>query len=132
MKAYVDGSSLGMYGYILGKKTKIVKDHPMTNNQAEWMAVLTLLMDLEQSTAITIYSDSQIVVNQLKGEWETRNPMMKHMKEVCLQVIVVKQLKINIIWVPRKDNLCGKHLEKLLRRIRKKRKKLRSKRERGF
>lgn len=76
MRAYIDGSSSGVYGYLITTPEqiqKVITDHPMTNNQAEWLALLSLLMDLEPNTKILIYSDSQIVVNQLTGLWETKN-----------------------------------------------------------
>jgi len=129
MKAYIDGSEKGLYGYLIrpGEKLKLVKDHPMTNNQAEWLALLTLLLDLEEETTIQVYSDSQIVVNQLKGEWETKNETLKHMKKIALMIIQTKNLNVRITWVRRNLNPFGKHLEKLLKEEKKKRKKLREK-----
>lgn len=135
IKAYVDGSSSGMYGYEIidpEPKRRIMNDYPLTNNQAEWLALLLLLMDLEPHTEIEVYSDSQIVVNQLVGNWETRNDLLKNLKAVCLLVIETKKLKVSLSWIPRKENLFGKYLEKLLRNERKKRNKLQEKIKRGW
>lgn len=132
MKAYIDGSSNGLYGYLLNEKQKTVKDYPMTNNQAEWLALLTLLMDLDPNTKINIYSDSQIVVNQFSGEWETKNETLKHLKEVCFLIVKTKRLKITMHWVPRERNPYGKILEKIIAKERKKRKKFREKVKRGW
>jgi len=131
MRAFIDGSSMGLYGYLLmpSKKLKVVEDHPCTNNVAEWLALLTLLMDLKIDTQIKVYSDSQIVVNQLTDNWKTEDEELKHLKEVCKMLIETKKLKIDIVWIPRNSNAFGKHLDKLLSQARRRRKKL--KEERG-
>ena len=123
MRAYIDGSSKGLYGYKLRNELKLLRDYPMSNNQAEWLALLYLLMDLEPDTKITIFSDSQIVVNQYAGLWETKDETLKHLKEVCRLVVELKRLKISLKWVCRKENEFGKYLEKLLVKERRKRKK---------
>ena len=135
MRAYIDGSSKGIYGYVIttnGGNRKTVRDHPMTNNQAEWLALLVLLMELENNTEITILSDSQIVVNQFTSTWETKNETLKHLKEVCLLIARTKRLKVNIGWVPRNENVYGKYLEKLVKNGKKKKKEFIAKLDRGF
>ena len=126
MRAFIDGSSNGLYGYLLmpSKKLRVIQDFPCTNNQAEWLALLTLLMDLEADTKIQIYSDSQIVVNQLTDNWQTLDEELKHLKEVCRTLIETKKLKIEISWIPRNENLFGKHLDKLVGKERRRRKKI--------
>lgn len=126
MRAYIDGSSKGMYGYCIPekKKLRVINDYPMTNNQAEWLALIALLMDLEMYTQIRVLSDSQIVVNQLQETWETRNGELLYLKKVCQQIIETKELKVTMIWIPRNKNLFGKHLERIVKDERKKRKKI--------
>lgn len=133
MKVYIDGSSTGLYGYLfLNGKKKVVQDYPMTNNQAEWLALLILLMDLEPNSKVSVYSDSQIVVHQYTGEWETKNETLKHLKEVCHLVANIKKLKITLHWVPRGKNSFGKLLAKIVAKNKKKRKKLSEKIKRGW
>lgn len=132
MKAFIDGSSNGIYGYLLRKKKRIIRDYPLTNNQAEWLAFLTLLVDLEPNSKIHVYSDSQIVVNQYYGDWETKNPNLKHLKEVCLELIKIKNLEVHLEWVRREENPFGKVLERIVRKERKAKRKLREKIERGY
>lgn len=133
MKAFIDGSSNGLYGYLLENgKMKIVKDYPLSNNQAEWLALLTLIIDLEPNTEIQVFSDSQIVVNQFTEEWETRNETLKHLKGVCQLVVKIKKLKISLNWIPRIENKFGKVLEKKVRKARKNRQNLRKKWNRRY
>jgi len=135
MKAYVDGSSTGLYGYEITtprKERSLVRDHPMTNNQAEWLALVHLLMNLEPRTKLTIFSDSQIVVNQLIGAWETRDKEMRHLKGVARELIEIKELNVKMIWIPRKQNVFGWYLDKIMKHRRKKRRKRRERIRRGY
>jgi len=133
MKAYIDGSSLGIYGYLLSDGTKkIFRDYNLTNNQAEWLSLLTLLIDLKPNTNVTIYTDSSIVANQFNKNWTTVNRTLKHLKEICYQVIKIKGLSVNVIWIPRKENKFGEILDRILNRERRKRQKLRARLGRGY
>lgn len=84
--AYIDGASHGnpgeagigvviynekreplrAFGYFLGK---------LTNNMAEYMALILALMALRDlgAEAATIYSDSELLVRQLNGEYRVKN-----------------------------------------------------------
>ena len=56
-------------------------DFPVSNNEAEYKAILAGI-DLVSSENIIIQSDSQLVVRQVNGEYETRDQHMA--KYVCL------------------------------------------------
>ena len=120
-EAYIDGSSAGMYGYILGEKTFIVYDSNLTNNQAEWLALYSLLVDLPRYSSVTVYSDSQLVVNQWSGEFKCKNEELLRIKNACKRVASLKKLKIDLKWIPREKNIFGKKLEKELAKKRKER-----------
>jgi ribonuclease HI len=86
MFAYIDGASHGnpgpagvgitiydekkkpveVFGYYLGK---------LTNNMAEYMAVIIALMVFLElgAKSATIYSDSELLVRQLNGEYRVKN-----------------------------------------------------------
>ncbi len=130
MKAYVDGSSVGYYGYLITspeRRQQLFKDHQMTNNQAEWLALISLLLEIESNSIIVVISDSLIVVNQLKGIWQTKDATLRHMKALCEMIIKIKKIKLHLEWQPRKKNLFGKYLEKVLNDERKKRRKYQKK-----
>ena len=122
-EAYVDGSSTGMYGYYLveEKETFIVKDQPTTNNQAEWLALYTLILDLPQGWKGRVFSDSLLVVNQYKGEYAIRDPELKRIHDSCKTIAFQKKLSLSIEWVPREKNIVGKKLDRELAKERKKR-----------
>lgn len=131
---YIDGSSLGMYGYCLPKERirVLTRDHPMTNNRAEYLALYRLLLDIEFNSKIDVRSDSQLVVNQFKGEWKTNNSELRRIGNLCHQIAKLKNLDIAISWVPRELNTFGKFLDKEKERKKRQRKHLKKMIERGY
>ena len=122
-EAWVDGSSTGMYGYYLmpEKETFIIKDQPITNNQAEWLALYALILDLPQAWKGTVYSDSLLVVNQFRGQYKIKNPELLRIRDLSKTLCFQKELKLNVVWVPRELNIVGKKLDRELAKERKKR-----------
>lgn len=56
-----------------------------SNNEAEYEALLAILRTVMGMGArdVKVYSDSQLVINQVQGNYETRDPQMKaYMQEV--------------------------------------------------
>ena len=91
IQVYIDGASRGNPGLAgigivivqpkLHKKIMQYREFIgiATNNQAEYKALikaLKLLRDLGASRA-KIFSDSQLLVKQLRGEYKVRNPELK-------------------------------------------------------
>ncbi|MCP4728358.1 MAG: ribonuclease HI family protein, partial [bacterium] len=57
-----------------------------TNNVAEYQALIYGL-DLAinfQPDRLDIYSDSELLVKQMKGEYKTKNPRIKELREIIL------------------------------------------------
>jgi ribonuclease HI len=108
MKIYIDGSSNGKYSFLIEETNiaKIFTKSNITNNQAEYLAVLEALKFTTGD--IEIYSDSKLVVNQLNHEW--------HIKEDDLRNLAVKiwkligNRKVSFAWIPREQNKAGKLL----------------------
>lgn len=121
--AFIDGSSTGIYGYYLEpeKKTFLIRDHPVTNNQAEWLGFYALIVDLPLSWEGTVYSDSLLVVNQFNGVYRLKNTELIRLAGLCKSLIQEKDLKITLAWVPREKNIFGKIIEKELMKERKQR-----------
>ncbi|HET7206614.1 MAG TPA: ribonuclease HI family protein [Terriglobales bacterium] len=112
--AYVDGGSHGNpgpsgIGVVIehpdGGKTRIAKwigRHD--NNVAEYAALLEALqyaLDLN-ATALHVYSDSQVVVRQMKGEYACRSTRLYSLHWVCQKL--ARSLEFSIAHVPREDN----------------------------
>ena len=112
--AYVDGGSLGnpgpsgigvvIDGYESGP-IRIAKwiGH-QDNNVAEYMALLEALqcaLSLK-AKALHVFSDSQVVVRQMRGEYACRSSRLYSLHWTCCKL--ARALKFSISHVPRENN----------------------------
>lgn len=112
--AYVDGSSHGNpgpagIGVVLvdskGEKRTIAKWIGLQdNNVAEYVALLEALQFAVAlgARSLHVYSDSQIVVKQMKGEYVCRRGRMYSLNYTCRKL--ARSLRFSIAHVPREDN----------------------------
>ena len=136
---YVDGQSIGNENPKLPRRARIAiayrpDDSPRystriiteeigdrTNNEAEYLALLRLLKLLAvhvkavpsrttASQGIWIYSDSEVMVNQLNGDYKVKEDRLRKLwdeaKELVKDIGTVRLQKI-----PREENLAGLWLE---------------------
>jgi ribonuclease HI len=74
------------------------------NNVAEYVALLEALqyaVGLKAKT-LHVYSDSQVVVRQMRGEYICRSPRLYSLHWTCQKL--ARDLKFSISHVPREDN----------------------------
>ncbi len=96
-----------------------------TNNEAEYLAVLSSLLQLPQlftidvkkqpltSLEVNYYLDSKLVVEQLSGRWKIKDSRMKQMAEKCHSQIKKLGLNVSFLHVPREENTEADHLANL-------------------
>ncbi len=115
---YTDGACSGNpgpggYGVVLqsGKYEKEISggEPSTTNNRMELMAVIVGLKALNRPCKVTLYSDSQYVVNMVKLGWMEkwkRNGWMRNKSDPAKNVDLLKQLdellhihQVEMIWV---------------------------------
>ena len=114
VSVYVDGSGGpdSGYGYFVKEtgESFYEKEPDLTNNQAEYLAVISALNRYVGSAdKVTIYSDSKNTVNQLNHEFAINNDRLRELARQAW-VIIAKFSDLSIIWVPRKENMAGKML----------------------
>ena len=114
ISVYVDGSGGpgGGYGFFVKEtgESFYEKKPDITNNQAEYMAIISALKKFADSDdEITIYSDSKNTVNQLNHEFAINNEELRKLAREAWEIIG-KFSNLTIVWVPRKENLAGKML----------------------
>lgn len=112
--AYVDGGSLGNpgpagIGVVIdipeGQKIRIAKwIGRQDNNVAEYLALLEALQCALKlrARALHVYSDSQVVVRQMTGQYACRSPRLYSLHWTCRKLI--RSLDFSISHVPREDN----------------------------
>ncbi|MFX0087302.1 MAG: ribonuclease HI family protein, partial [Candidatus Hodarchaeota archaeon] len=69
----LDGESIHEYTEFLGVKT---------NNQAEYLAIIKALSEAKKMTngVIKIYSDSEVVIKQLTGDYQVKNQHLRNLR----------------------------------------------------
>jgi len=115
LRVYSDGASRGNPGIsaiafmILTEDGRLLKRYSKyvgvrTNNQAEYEALISALESASELTdqEVTCCMDSELVVKQLNGEYQVRNPTLK---TLWLRVQELKQKfqRITFKRVPRTD-----------------------------
>ena len=128
--AYVDGGCLGNPGPSgIGVVIDGCADGPVRiskwighqdNNVAEYAALMEALQYAVERKAhkLHVYSDSQVVVRQMTGEYECRSPRLYSLHWTCRKL--ARSLTFSISHVPREDNAEANGLaQTALRRRRK-------------
>ena len=114
ISVYVDGSggSNSGYGYFVKDTGESYYENKpdLTNNQAEYLAIISALKKFETSNdEIIIFSDSKNTVNQLNHEFAINNEQLRTFAREAW-ALMAKFSNLKIQWVPRKENLAGKML----------------------
>ncbi|MFA5333905.1 MAG: ribonuclease HI family protein [Candidatus Nanoarchaeia archaeon] len=112
---YTDGGSRGNPGksaigiVILGKDEKILLEYKEfiglgTNNQAEYKAILKSLELAKKFSGkiLHLFSDSELVVKQLKGIYKVKNPDLSNLYEK-IKILVKDYEKVNYSNVKRSN-----------------------------
>jgi ribonuclease HI len=127
--AYVDGGCLGNPGPSgIGVVINGCADGPIRiakwighqdNNVAEYAALMEALQCAVSLKAwkLHVYSDSQVVVRQMTGEYTCRSPRLYSLHWTCRKL--ARSLKFSISHVPRERNVEANRLaQSALRRLR--------------
>jgi hypothetical protein len=77
----------------------------VTNNQAEYEALLRGLQYLREAKAIAVesFGDSELVIKQLNGQYECRDDILRNYYEECKEILKSFQLVI-LQHIPRENN----------------------------
>lgn len=70
MKIYTDGGE-DKYCFVIPDKNivKTLEKKGITNNEAEYLAVIEAIKHVEHGSRVKILTDSKLVANQLRMEW---------------------------------------------------------------
>ena len=114
LSIYVDGSGGPNSGFgFFVKETGesfYKKESNITNNQAEYMAIISALKKFSGTTdEIIIYSDSKNTVSQLNHEFAINNDQLRNLARDTWD-LMAKFPNLEINWIPRNQNLAGKML----------------------
>ena len=118
---YVDGSGSprGGFGWLVketGESHHEMRDD-VTNNQAEYMAIISAVRHARSKSGeppyddVVIYSDSLNTVKQLNHEYAINNETLRELAMRCWSEIAgFGGRRPDVRWVSRKENPAGKML----------------------
>ncbi len=101
------------YGYLISRDDQVIhkgfgavgEGKGMTNNVAEYeglKAAARWLKDNEINGKITIKGDSQLVIKQMKGEWQVNSATSrKYVPEIKR---LLEGMDVSFVWTPREKN----------------------------
>jgi len=112
IKIYTDGSGDGRFCYYKPITREIGRRQieGLTNNEAEYKAVLLALLHTNDGGKIILLSDSKVVINQLNLEWYIKSARLREIFDDIHAVIADKKLDVIFRWIPRNKNRAGKYL----------------------
>jgi len=90
-----------------------------TNNMAEYIALIEALKYLNGlngsgKKSVSIYSDSELVVNQINGTYQVRNQRLKKLYDEVMKLIDQSGHNINLKIIPRDYNREADRLVNLI------------------
>jgi ribonuclease HI len=104
-----DGKGSGIAWYRVDKSQRHTEAIPgLTNNEAEYRAVISAVEALERNSEAEILTDSELVCCQFSGQWRVSNPMLSNLLCKLRTLAARKQVCIKLTWIPRRENLAGK------------------------
>ena len=119
LKIFTDGASRGNPGdaawaYLIldDQENKIVSQSGYignsTNNQAEYFAVIRALQRAKELTRekVHLFSDSQLLVNQVTGSWKVKNPELGRLHG-RVRSLVDSFAEVKFTHLPRENNYIG-------------------------
>lgn len=114
LSIFVDGSggTNSGFGYFIKEtgESFYEKKSGITNNQAEYMVIISVLKKFSGVTdEIIIYSDSKNTVSQLNHEYSINSDHLRSLAREAWE-LMTKISNLKIIWIPRNQNLAGKML----------------------
>lgn len=130
LEVYTDGAARGnpghaAYAYLLVEKGVVVLERSgyagiATNNTAEYLAVIHALDAAAERTDgdVSVYSDSELVVRQMTGEYRVNK---EHLRELKAEVLDRTRLFRSVSFISvrrtnpftaRADRLCNQELDR--------------------
>jgi len=80
----------------------------LTNNEAEYGAVLSAIKHVPKFSEVEVLSDSELVCCQFAGKWKVRDPSLIQLLSQIREEIKRKNLRVDLTWIPRRENRAGK------------------------
>ena len=115
IRIYCDGSGSGPHSQQSGfawfredtGEKHIEHVDALTNNDAEYRAVISALKALRKDSHVEVLTDSLLVVSQLRGEYRILNPRLAKLASEVKTIVEINRLTVRLRWIPRAENRAG-------------------------
>jgi ribonuclease HI len=108
-KGYGSYEIAGPNGTVAARQVQFGND--MTNNQAEFRAVIAALEDLLQrvgpradALSVAVRGDSQLVIRGLTGEWRVKHPGLQPLHQRAADLLR-RFRSVDLAWHPRRESV---------------------------
>jgi ribonuclease HI len=108
-KGYGSYEIVGPEGSVAARKVQFGDD--MTNNQAEYRAVIAGLEELLEhvgpsagSLSVAVRGDSQLVIRGLTGEWRVKHPGLQPLHRQAADLLR-RFKRVDVAWHPRRESV---------------------------
>jgi ribonuclease HI len=82
----------------------------LTNNQAEYRAVISALRSLGIGSHVEVFTDSELVCGQLMKGWKVNDPQLVALVAEVRKIARARKLNLKVSWIPREKNKADKLL----------------------
>jgi ribonuclease HI len=82
----------------------------LTNNQAEYRALLSALSSIPNGSKVRVFTDSQLMTWQVRGFYRVHSPELVELLSQVRLLIKERDLILDLRWISRNKNLAGKLL----------------------
>lgn len=124
MEIYIDGGvkghqfkdkRIGFIAIVLNQEEIVEEAGAVTNNQAEYLALIRALEIAIQRKipGVEVLSDSELLVKQIKGLFKVRSENLIPLHKRAVELIS-KIDSFEMRWIPREQNLAGRVLSRKL------------------
>lgn len=101
------GMVVKLDGQTIHKESKVVGSGPaMSNNVAEYSALLAFIEWIGTNIPATIYSDNRMLVKQMRGEWNVNKGLYVPIHNKVWKLLVSRKLPhdFGFVWIEREEN----------------------------
>jgi len=97
-----------------GAKMKVLSRYigVATNNVAEYTALIAGVRYAKEqgATSITVYSDSQLIVNQVNQKWKIKSDDLRPLNFQAREALIRSYpMAWELLWIPREKNVLADH-----------------------
>lgn len=110
-----DGHSIALFP---SGQFYIYYEEGATNNECEYNAIITTLFAAPNNSYLIIKTDSQLVCGHLNKGWNVNLDRLKKKIEVIHTLAEMKNITLQLEWIPRKTNIADRALRRHLKATR--------------